>query len=105
MFHGVVSVCCSVPIDMKDQAMLLKIIESSVQTKFIGGWYVLFVCSGGMEWSAGGAGVFVCRGKMACQMALDAVKTVLVEGNGRREIDIKRYVKVEMVRCGEESVN
>ncbi|XP_062516780.1 T-complex protein 1 subunit gamma-like [Corticium candelabrum] len=67
----------SVPIDMKDQAMLLKIIESSVQTKFIGGW-----------------------GKMACQMALDAVKTVLVEGNGRREIDIKRYVKVEMVPGG-----
>ena len=34
-------------------------------------------------------------------MALDAVKTVAVEMGGRREIDIKRYAKVEKVLCSE----
>lgn len=35
---------------------------------------------------------------LACQIALDATSTVLVEENGRKEIDIKRYAKVEKVR-------
>ena len=38
-----------------------------------------------------------CRADLACEMALDAVKTVSVEVGGRREIDIKRYAKVEKV--------
>lgn len=33
-------------------------------------------------------------------MALDAVKTVLLDQNGRREIDIKRYAKVEKIPGG-----
>jgi T-complex protein 1 subunit gamma len=56
---------------------VLKIIQSSIQTKFISGW-----------------------SDLACQIALDAVQTVLLEENGRREIDIKRYAKVEMVPGG-----
>jgi T-complex protein 1 subunit gamma len=40
------------------------------------------------------------RSDLACQIALDAVQTVLLEENGRREIDIKRYAKVEMVPGG-----
>ena len=42
--------------------------------------------------------VFLCRGDFACKIALQAVSTVLLEENGRREIDIKRYAKVEKVR-------
>lgn len=42
-----------------------------------------------------------CRADLACEMALDAVKTVAVETGGRREIDIKRYAKVEKVLCSE----
>ena len=35
---------------------------------------------------------------LACRMAMDAVKTVALEERGRKEIDIKRYAKVEKVR-------
>ena len=38
------------------------------------------------------------RGDLATSMALKAVRTVLKDDNGRREIDIKRYAKVEKVR-------
>ena len=34
---------------------------------------------------------------LACQIALDATRTVYLEENGRKEIDIKRYAKVEKV--------
>jgi len=39
-----------------------------------------------------------CRADLACDIALEATSTVSVEQNGRREIDIKRYAKVEKVR-------
>ena len=42
--------------------------------------------------------MFACRSDLACQIALDATATVALEENGRREIDIKRYAKVEKVR-------
>ena len=34
---------------------------------------------------------------LACQIALDATSTVYIEENGHKEIDIKRYAKVEKV--------
>jgi hypothetical protein len=34
-------------------------------------------------------------------MAIDAVQTVLIEEDGRKEIDIKRYAKVEKIPGGE----
>ena len=34
---------------------------------------------------------------LACQIALDATATVAMEENGRKEIDIKRYAKIEKV--------
>ena len=37
------------------------------------------------------------RSAMACDMALTAVQTVTIEEGGKREIDIKRYAKVEKV--------
>ena len=39
----------------------------------------------------------VPRMDLACQIALDATCTVYMEENGRKEIDIKRYAKVEKV--------
>lgn len=37
---------------------------------------------------------------MACEMALQAVQTVVIDETGRREIDIKRYAKVEKIPGG-----
>ena len=37
------------------------------------------------------------RMDLACQIALDATSTVCIDENGKREIDIKRYAKVEKV--------
>lgn len=53
---------------------MLKIIKCCIGTKIISKW-----------------------SDMACNIALDAVSTVSMEENGRREIDIKRYAKVEKV--------
>ena len=39
------------------------------------------------------------RSNLACKIALEATSTVAMEENGRKEIDIKRYAKVEKVCC------
>ena len=39
------------------------------------------------------------RMDLACQIALDATSTVLVQEGGHKEIDIKRYAKVEKVKA------
>ncbi|KOX76721.1 T-complex protein 1 subunit gamma [Melipona quadrifasciata] len=67
----------SIDLDCNDRSKLIQVINSCVGTKFIGRWCVL-----------------------ACQIALDAVYTVMLEENGRREIDIKRYAKVEKIPGG-----
>lgn len=54
--------------------MMLKIINSAINTKALSRWSTL-----------------------ACNIALDAVRTVELEDNGRKEIDIKKYAKVEKV--------
>jgi len=55
-----------------------KVIQSCVGTKFISKW-----------------------SDMACDIAMDAVKTVTIESSGgKREIDIKRYAKVEKLPGG-----
>jgi len=43
---------------------------------------------------------FTCiyRSDLACNIALEATATVAIEEDGRREIDIKRYAKVEKVK-------
>lgn len=41
-----------------------------------------------------------CRSDIACEIALEATSTVAMEDNGRREIDIKRYAKVEKIPGG-----
>ena len=55
----------SVPVDINDRSQLLSIIKSCLGTKFINRW-----------------------SDFACQTSLDAINTVVVDGNGRREIDI-----------------
>lgn len=67
----------SVTVDVSSREEMKKIVSSSIGTKFI------------KKWS-----------DLACEMALDAVQTVSVESNGRREIDIKRYAKVEKIPGG-----
>lgn len=64
----------STPVDVSSREMMLKIINSAINTKAINRW-----------------------ADLACNIALDAVKTVELEENGRKEIDIKKYAKVEKV--------
>lgn len=69
--------CClyfSVKLDVNDRKQLLSVLQSCVGTKFIGRW-----------------------SSMACNIALDAVNIVSLEENGRKEIDIKRYARIEKV--------
>jgi len=65
------------PIDMENKAEVRKVIQSCVGTKFIAKW-----------------------SDMACDIAMEAVKTVSVKEGGKREIDIKRYAKVEKIPGG-----
>lgn len=66
----------STPVDVNNRDMMLNIINSSITTKVISRW-----------------------SSLACNIALDAVKTVQFEENGRKEIDIKKYARVEKVSC------
>merc|ERR1719473_867837 len=68
----------STPIDLTDDAKMMEIVKSCIGTKLIKEW-----------------------GSLACEIALDAVSTVALDENGRKEIDIKRYAKVEKVPGGE----
>lgn len=67
--------CVSTPVDPSDRSMMLKIIHSAINTKMLSRWT-----------------------ELACGIALDAVRIVELEDNGRKEIDIKKYAKVEKVR-------
>lgn len=67
----------SIDLDCNDKDKLVEVINSCIGTKFIRRW-----------------------SDLACQIALDAVYTVMMEENGRREIDIKRYAKVEKIPGG-----
>ena len=65
---------CSVKVDVNNRDEMLKIVKSTIGTKFIRNW-----------------------SDLACDMALSAVETVLLEKGDRKEIDIKRYARVEKV--------
>ena len=69
----------SLPIDIDDDKAMNSLISSSIGTKFVSRWSDLM-----------------------CSLALNAVRTVTWEvGNGKREVDIKRYARVEKVPGGE----
>ncbi|UYV72672.1 CCT3 [Cordylochernes scorpioides] len=68
----------STPVDVNNADQVKEIVQSCLGTKFLGSWAPL-----------------------ACQIALDAVRTVSTEETGgHKEIDIKRYAKVEKVPGG-----
>ncbi|EQB54200.1 hypothetical protein CGLO_05997 [Colletotrichum gloeosporioides Cg-14] len=69
----------SLPIDVNDDKAMRGLISSSIGTKFVSRWSDLM-----------------------CDLALKAVRTVTWEaGNGKTEVDIKRYARVEKVPGGE----
>lgn len=69
----------SLPIDINDDKAMNSLISSSIGTKFVSRWSDLM-----------------------CGLALKAVRTVSWEvGNGKQEVDIKRYARVEKVPGGE----
>merc|ERR1719402_75305 len=65
------------PIDMENKLEVRKVVQSCVGTKFIAKW-----------------------SDLACDIAMDAVKTVTMDCAGKKEIDIKRYAKVEKIPGG-----
>lgn len=67
----------SVPVVSSDREQMMKVVRSSIGSKFMGKW-----------------------SELACNIAIDAVTTVYSEINGRKEIDIKRYAKVEKIPGG-----
>lgn len=67
----------SISVDVNNEAEMIKIVKSCIGTKYINKW-----CD------------------LACKIAINAVKTVTLEENGRKEIDIKRYAKVEKIPGG-----
>ena len=62
---------------MQNKDEVRKVIQSCVGTKFIARW-----------------------SDLACDIAMDAVKTVSMDMAGKKEIDIKRYAKVEKIPGG-----
>jgi len=67
----------AIPLDLSDEDRLTKLVESSTGTKFS------------------------ARFGNVVTLALEAVRTVVIEENGRKEIDIKRYAKVEKIPGGD----
>ncbi|CAH0399534.1 unnamed protein product [Chilo suppressalis] len=67
----------STSIDLNDREKVKEVIRSCVGTKYVGRW-----------------------ADLAVDIALDAVQTVTVNENGRVEVDIKNYAKVEKIPGG-----
>lgn len=67
----------AVPVDVKDENKLIEVLSSCIGTKFLGQY-----------------------GTFACKLAIKAVQTVYLEENGRKEIDIKRYARIEKIPGG-----
>ncbi|KAG7810491.1 hypothetical protein KL921_002986 [Ogataea angusta] len=68
----------SIPVDLENEAAMVKLISAAIGTKYVAKW-----------------------SQLMCQLALKAVKTVLVQEGDHKEIDIKRYVRVEKIPGGE----
>ncbi|KAI1815715.1 T-complex protein 1 [Poronia punctata] len=69
----------SLPIDINDDKAMYSLISSSIGTKFVSRW-----------------------SELMCSLALKAVRTVSWQiNNGKQEVDIKRYARVEKVPGGE----
>lgn len=65
-------------VDINNPQEMHKIVSTSIGTKFINRWANLFI-----------------------DIAVDAVKTVYIEKDGKKEIDIKNFVRIEKLPGGE----
>ncbi|EAT86746.2 hypothetical protein SNOG_05682 [Parastagonospora nodorum SN15] len=69
----------AVEVDVNNDEEMYKIINSSIGTKFVSRW-----------------------SELMCSLALKAVRTVSLEvGAGKKEVDIKRYARIEKIPGGE----
>lgn len=69
----------SIPVDIDNDKSMYTLIQSSIGTKFVSRW-----------------------SQLMCSLALKAVRTVSKEaGGGRKEVDIKRYARIEKIPGGE----
>ena len=67
----------SLPVNVDSDKEMMKIISASIGTKMAARWSDLM-----------------------CRLALDAVRTVATDSGGRKEVDIKRYARIEKVPGG-----
>lgn len=67
----------AIPVDVNDEQKLIQVLSSCIGTKFLGQY-----------------------GSFACKLAIKAVRTVYTEENGRKDIDIKRFARIEKVPGG-----
>jgi T-complex protein 1 subunit gamma len=67
----------ALPIDLKNETQVREVIKACIGTKFMSQW-----------------------SDLAVDISEAAVKTVFIEENGRKEIDIKRYAKIEKIPGG-----
>ena len=65
------------PVNIDSDKEMMKIIKASIGTKMVARW-----------------------SELMCRLALDAVRTVALDNAGRREVDIKRYARIEKVPGG-----
>lgn len=78
--EDILNVCrdqLSQPIDITKEAELINVVRTCLNTKMMGQWM-----------------------NLAIPIAVEAVKTVKTEEGGRKEIDIKRYARVEKIPGG-----
>jgi len=69
----------SLPVNIDDDKAMYQLISSSIATKFVSRW-----------------------SELMCNLALKAVRTVSFDiGGGKKEVDIKRYARVEKIPGGE----
>lgn len=68
----------SIPVDVNDDKAMHQIIESSIGTKFVSRW-----------------------SELMCALALKAVRTVTTDAGGKREVDVKRYARIEKIPGGQ----
>lgn len=64
----------SQPVDISNNDQMLKLVRSCLGTKFVSRW-----------------------GDLMCNLAIDAVRCVAMEQEGKQEVDIKRYARIEKV--------
>jgi T-complex protein 1 subunit gamma len=68
----------SVPVNIDDDKAMYSLISASIGTKFVSRW-----------------------SELMCNLALKAVRTVSFDAGGKKEVDIKRYARVEKIPGGE----